>query len=149
MDGPEVALALDVLPQVVQLVRQAAAAAPDGLGPTQFRILRRLASGQWRCGQLATDLDVTPPTVSAAVDGLVRRRLVERQSPGPDRRAVPLAATEAGRRALAAAERRQAEALGAVLSGMPPAQRRALAVGLGGLAEALRRLPVAAEPARA
>lgn len=133
-----VARALEVLPGVVRLLSQAAAGGDGGaLTLTQFRLLRRLSERVRLTSELAGELEVTPATVSAAIDALVRRGLVQRLSSPADRRAVPLAVTESGRAALEAARRRQQVALAALVDLLTPRERRGLEVGLAGLQRAL------------
>jgi len=132
--------ALEVVTAVVRLLRQAAAgpaSGTDGLSLTDLRLLKRLTQRLRLARELAAELDVTPATVSAAVDALVRRGLVERHDPGDDRRAVPLGATATGRMVLEAARQRQHQALSGILEQLRPVERRALAIALPGLARVL------------
>ena len=144
--------ALEVVTGVVRLLR-AAAAGPHspggGLSLTEFRLLKRLGQGVRLARELAAELDVTAPTVSAAVDALVRRGLVARCAPAGDRRAVPLAATPAGLEALAAARLVQQRALATLSDQLSPRERRALQVVLPALARALeaqRRVETVVNP---
>ncbi len=132
-----VATALEVLPVVLRIVRQAAAGGEAALTLTQFRILKLLGRGGATVTQLAAALEVTPATASTAVAGLVRRGLVERRAPGSDRRSVPLGRTAAGDAAVAAARGRQQDVLAALAADLRPGERRALAVGLRGLMRVL------------
>ena len=129
--------ALEVVSSVVRLLRQAAGGRAEDLSLTQFRLLKRLAHNVRLATELADDLDVTSATISAAVDGLVRRGLVERRVSARDRRSVPLAATAQGLEALDAARHRQHQALSAIVERLRPTERRALQVALGGLARVL------------
>lgn len=132
--------ALEVLASLVHVIRQAAAGpGADGLSltVTQFRLLRRLAEGVRLTSDLALDLDVTPATVSAAIDCLVRRGLVERGERAGDRRAVPLCATPAGQGAVEAARQRQHAALFGLIAQLSPAERQGLTLGIDGLARVL------------
>ena len=131
--------ALEVVTAVVRLLRTAAGRpqAGDGLSLTELRLLKRLGRGVRLASELAAELDVTAPTVSAAVDALVRRALVERREPAGDRRAVPLAATPAGIAALEEARHRQQQALAALLDQLNPHERRALQAAIPALARAL------------
>jgi len=71
----------------------------------QYRILMLLDEGSVVASALADRLTVTRPSVTAVVDGLVARGLVERQADGRDRRRVAHGLTDDGRRVLAAADR--------------------------------------------
>src|SRR5205807_9366545 len=70
----------------------------------QYRLLVLVAEGDERATALAGRLALSKPTITAAVDGLVERRLVTRAVDAGDRRAVNIRITAAGKRALAAAE---------------------------------------------
>lgn len=70
----------------------------------QYRVLALLADGSSAAKALARGLDVSPPSVTAIVDGLVARGLVDRQRCEADRRRVDHVLTPAGRRALVKAE---------------------------------------------
>ena len=70
----------------------------------QYRLLALLIDGEERASQIAGQLDLAKPTVSATIDTLVDHGLVERASVEGDRRAVRLTITPAGRKAFAAAE---------------------------------------------
>lgn len=66
----------------------------------QYRVLGLLDESSAVSSDLAERLDVRPPTVTAVVDGLVARGLVERRPVAGDRRCVSHALTAAGRRLL-------------------------------------------------
>ncbi len=137
---PETGQALEVVTSVVRLLRQAAAGTGSGgggLSLTEYRLLKRVADRLRLASELAAELDVTPATVSAAVDALVRRGLVQRHDPGADRRAVPLGASAQGHAALEAARQRQYQALRGVVERLRPVERRGLFLGLAGLARTL------------
>jgi DNA-binding MarR family transcriptional regulator len=68
------------------------------LSVSQFRILDRLTDGSAQGSSLADWLAVKPPSVTVAVDGLVRRGLVERGEDATDRRRVTHTLTAAGAR---------------------------------------------------
>ncbi len=74
------------------------------LSPSQYRTLIVLAAGSARSSFLADRLDVRPPSVTAVVDGLVSRGLVDRRAAEGDRRCVAHVLTDEGRRVLAAAD---------------------------------------------
>src|SRR5579875_2609967 len=70
----------------------------------QYRVLGLLDESSAVSSDLADRLDVRPPTVTAVVDGLVTRGLVERRPVEGDRRRVAHALTDAGRRLLLAGD---------------------------------------------
>ncbi len=130
---------LDVLPRVMRMVTAAATTeeAEQGLGVTQFRILKRLRQRPWLGSELAHSLKVTPPTVSAAVDGLVRRGLVERSEASEDRRSIPLRITPSGIHCFELAQQHALAVLARLVEQTSPAERRALAQGLGALSRVM------------
>jgi long-chain acyl-CoA synthetase len=71
----------------------------------QYRILMFLDEGATVASKLADRLAVSRPTVTAVVDGLVARGLVQRSPEGGDRRRVGHALTTAGRQLLQEADR--------------------------------------------
>jgi long-chain acyl-CoA synthetase len=78
--------------------------APVDLSVPQYRVLALLAGGPAASSWLADRLTVSPPSVTAVVDGLVARALVVRNPDPSDRRRLNLELTEAGRRLLVAAD---------------------------------------------
>jgi DNA-binding MarR family transcriptional regulator len=66
------------------------------LSLSQYRILDRLADGTAPGRNLAEWLAVKPPSITALVDGLVRRGLVDRTEDADDRRRITIALTPAG-----------------------------------------------------
>lgn len=89
---------------------------------------------------VADHLGVTPPTASALIDRLVRRRLLVRAGHPEERRRVILTLTRAGRRlfeqARATTRRRVAE----VLAGVPADGLRKISEGLALLAQAFKEV---------
>jgi DNA-binding MarR family transcriptional regulator len=79
-------------------------ATDSGLTLPQYRVLAAVAQGGVRSAHLAERLAVRRPTLTAIADGLVAGGFVCRQSEDGDRRVVRLYATDAGRKALAAAD---------------------------------------------
>ncbi len=75
-----------------------------GLSPSQYRVLWLLDAGPTISSALADRLAVRPPSVTAVVDGLVGRGLVERHHGQNDRRQVAHVLTDDGRQVLAAAD---------------------------------------------
>ena len=74
------------------------------LSVSQYRILSLLDESSSASSHLAERLAVRPPTVTAVVDGLVARGLVERRPVEGDRRRVDHVLTEEGHRVLEAAD---------------------------------------------
>lgn len=87
----------------------------------QYRTLSRVAQGYTSMSQLAARGNLSLPTVSENVDGLVRRGLMTTTQSEQDRRAVVLAITDAGRSAVAAADAALREFLEYVVEGVSPA----------------------------
>jgi DNA-binding MarR family transcriptional regulator len=75
-------------------------AGPRGLTPTQAQILVALAArpGGLRLGAIASELGVTPPTVTDSVAALVAKGLVEKRRAPDDARATVATLTTGGRR---------------------------------------------------
>ncbi len=74
-----------------------------GLSSKEVYVLRSLTLGVDRPGAIARRLNLTPPSVSRAVDLLESRGYVERHGSPDDGRATALAITEAGSQAMEAA----------------------------------------------
>ena len=70
----------------------------------QYRVLAILAEGSSAASRLADRLAVRRPSITALVDGLVIKGLVDRRQEDSDRRRVVLRLTEAGSRTLALAD---------------------------------------------
>jgi long-chain acyl-CoA synthetase len=100
------------------------------LSMPQYRVLSFLARRSELASRLAGQLAVSPPTVTALVDGLVARGLVERGSDPDDRRKVRHELTTAGRRALTAADRALDYRLQSLAAHMTAAQARRAYDGL-------------------
>ncbi len=105
----------------------------------QFRVLAFLTEGEWAASALAEWLDVSRPSVTALVDGLVERGWVERRESPEDRRRVLHQITDDGRAALEASTGRLATALDDLLDLLDGDERRRAADGLDLVAEALQR----------
>jgi long-chain acyl-CoA synthetase len=80
------------------------ALAPLDLSLPQYRVLALLGEGSTASSVLARRLAVSPPSVTAVVDGLVGRGLVERRADPEDRRRLTLLLTRDGKRLLTAAD---------------------------------------------
>jgi long-chain acyl-CoA synthetase len=71
----------------------------------QYRVLSILAEGSAAASGLAERLAVRRPSITALIDGLEARGLVDRRQEDADRRRVALRLTEAGARVVAEADR--------------------------------------------
>ena len=71
----------------------------------QYRVLGILAEGSAAASGLADRLAVRRPSITALIDGLVARGLVDRRQEDADRRRVALRLTKDGERTLAEADR--------------------------------------------
>ncbi len=93
----------------------------------QFRVLGILAEGSSAASGLADRLAVRRPSITALIDGLVARGLVDRRQEDSDRRRVALRLTGEGERILAEADRVVDEYL-ASLAGYLPNKEEAMAL---------------------
>jgi long-chain acyl-CoA synthetase len=117
---------------VARLVRHLEAALdPLDLSLPQYRLLGFLAEGETPSSKLATSMAVSPPSVTAVVDGLVARGLVERRSDATDRRRFPLVLTDAGRDVLARANGAVGQRLGEILGYLDDRRAAAARTSLG------------------
>ncbi len=82
----------------------------------QYRLLAMIADGAERASRIAGELALTKPTVSATIETLVDRGLVDRAAVDGDRRATRLSVTASGRAALAVAEASMRDRLDDVLA---------------------------------
>ncbi len=130
-----------LMPRLTRLVVADLHRAPpaEGITLAQFRALCRLAErDDYQPATLAAALDVGRPTISATLDGLVRRGLVERQrGSATDGRAVLLRLTADGRAVQAALHQRAVGVLERLLGDAAPEDRAALAQGLALLSRRL------------
>jgi long-chain acyl-CoA synthetase len=80
----------------------------------QYRVLAILADGTEAASGLAERLAVRPPSITAIIDGLVTRGLVDRRQEDTDRRRVALRITDEGARIVAEADRAVEEQLASI-----------------------------------
>jgi long-chain acyl-CoA synthetase len=106
-----------VLARLCRIVENALGA--DDLSLSQYRLLAFLSQGDWAASALADRLDVSRPSITGLVDGLVKRGLVERRPSEDDRRRVDHVLTPAGRKALREADERADTRLRNVLADVP------------------------------
>jgi long-chain acyl-CoA synthetase len=71
----------------------------------QYRVLGVLAEGSNASSRLAYRLAVRPPSITALIDGLVARGLVDRRHEEGDRRRIALYLTKDGERIVSEADR--------------------------------------------
>jgi DNA-binding MarR family transcriptional regulator len=91
------------------------AVSDEGLSLAHFRVLAAVAEGEIRASHVARRLALGKPTVTASVDALCRRGLLERHDIEDDQRVAALHLTADGRRVLDGAERAMTERLQVVL----------------------------------
>jgi MarR family transcriptional regulator for hemolysin len=105
------------------------------LGFTQLAALYVLADGSTlTIGELAESINRSPSATSRLIDGLVRRRLVERRAEEEDRRQKTLHLTQRGHAVLRVVDRARAEQFLSAVRPMPTAERAIVAMGVAALA---------------
>ena len=92
------------LARLARLLERACGELDPPLTLAQYRLLAMIGGGADRASHLAGQLALAKPTVSATVDTLVERGLVERATSRDDRRVTTLSVTETGRDVLRTAE---------------------------------------------
>lgn len=111
----------------------------ESMSLPQFRVLAFLSEGEWAASALAEWLEVSRPSVTALVDGLVERGWVERRESPEDRRRVLHQITDAGRGALADSSRCLAGAIDTLFEHLDDAERAQALAGLDVLGDAFHR----------
>ena len=105
------------------------------LGFTQLAALYVLADGSTTTvGELAEALGRSPSATSRLVDGLVRRRLVERREEPEDRRQRSVRLTQRGQALLRVVDRDRADQFLTMIRPMPIPERALVAMGVAALA---------------
>jgi long-chain acyl-CoA synthetase len=106
----------------------------------QYRVLVFLSEHDAAAASaLASRLDVTRPTITALVDGLVARKLVERRPARDDRRRVEHHLTRAGERTVRAGDEAIVARLRAVASHLEPEEVTQAGAGLDRWGDGLNR----------
>jgi long-chain acyl-CoA synthetase len=100
------------------------------LSPSQYRLLVFLVESPAAATALAQRLDVTRPSLTALVDGLVQRGLVVRASDPDDRRRVTHAISDAGRSMVSEADAAIVARLEQLAGHLDADQRRTANAGL-------------------
>ena len=85
-------------------------------------------------GELAESINRSPSATSRLIDGLVKRRLVERRSEEEDRRQKVLRLTPRGHAILRVVDRGRAEQFLSAVRPLPTAERSIVAMGVAALA---------------
>ena len=113
------------------------AVADTGLSLPLYRLLAFLSGGPERGRKLARHLEVSPPSLTALVDGAVARGLVERIAVEGDRRCVDHLLTAEGAKALAAADVAVTGKLETLTGHLPPDDAEVVWQGLRLLGRAI------------
>jgi DNA-binding MarR family transcriptional regulator len=142
-----VAADLLTLARLARLLERACGELDPPLTLAQYRLLAMIASGSDRASHLAGLLALAKPTVSATVDTLVERGLVERALSRDDRRVTTLSVTARGHDVLATADDAMRARLDDVLAHVD--DRAAVADALGALGAALDQRRAERRAARA
>src|SRR5471030_35520 len=114
------------------LTRYAASGIEDtGLGDSDFRVLEVLLhKGPLPVNTIGPIVDLTPGSISIAVDRLVAKGLVSRVESAEDRRVRIVALTPRGKDLIATAFRRHSRQMKRVFSELSPEELRGLEVAL-------------------
>ena len=105
------------------------------LGFTQLAALYVLADGSTTTvGELAETLGRSPSATSRLVDGLAKRRLVDRKAEPEDRRQRSVALTQRGQAILRAVDRARADQFLTTVRPLPTPERALVAMGVAALA---------------
>src|SRR6266436_8992987 len=114
------------------LTRYAAAGIKDtGLGDSDFPVLEVLLhKGPLPVNTIGPIVDLTPDSISIAVDRLVAKGLVSRVESTEDRRVRIVALTARGKDLIASAFRKHSEQMKRVFSELSPEELRGLEVAL-------------------
>jgi long-chain acyl-CoA synthetase len=86
----------------------------------QYRVMGILVEGSAAASGLADRLAVRPPSITAIIDGLVARGLVDRKHEDSDRRRIAVRLTDEGARMVAEADRAVDDYLGSIAACLPP-----------------------------
>jgi MarR family 2-MHQ and catechol resistance regulon transcriptional repressor len=114
------------------LTRYAAGGIEDtGLGLSDFGVLEALLhKGPLPVNTIGPIVDLTPGSISIAVDRLVEKGLVSRVESGKDRRVRIVALTQRGKDLIASAFRQHSGQMKKVFSDLSPTELRSLEVAL-------------------
>lgn len=105
------------------------------LGFTQLAALYVLADGNTlTVGELAEAINRSPSATSRLIDGLVKRRLVDRKAEEEDKRQKTLRLTSRGQAVLRIVDRGRADQFLSAVRPMPTPERAIVAMGVAALA---------------
>jgi DNA-binding MarR family transcriptional regulator len=93
------------------------------LSLAHYRVLSAIAGGDERASRVAARLALGRPTISASVDALCRRGLIQREGVAADQRATALRLTAAGTKLLAEVEAQMLARFTAVLEQVSHGER--------------------------
>ena len=96
----------------------------------QYRVLTQLTEGAEASSSLAAKLAVSRPSITAVVEGLVERGLVDRRHSAADRRRVSVSLTPAGEQVVATADAAVGVKLGEMLTAVDSDQAELALAGL-------------------
>jgi DNA-binding MarR family transcriptional regulator len=131
----ELFAAADSVARLARIIERAAAP----LSLADFRVLSAIEQGEDRASRLAQRLAVGKPAISATVESLAKRGLVERAKVEGDQRATALAITPQGALEFGDAKQRLAQRVSAVADATGDAAATiATLARLGSAIEALR-----------
>jgi DNA-binding MarR family transcriptional regulator len=107
---------------------------------TQVRALRRIAHEPKPLGQLASELRLTPPSLTRVIDRLEERGLIERRRDPSDRRKVVAAILPAGLRLVTSVPLLDGSAIKRAAEQLEPAERERIIAALEEFTRAVRAL---------
>ena len=106
----------------------------------QVRVLRRLAKRPQALGQLGTELNLAPPSMTRLVDRLEERGLITRQRQEDDRRKVIAQLTDKGRRLVTTVPFLEGTAIRTAVDRMSAADRERIAAAIEEFNSAVREM---------
>jgi DNA-binding MarR family transcriptional regulator len=138
--------ARDLNSAAIHLLRgMRAADRASGLTPARLSALSVLVfGGPSTLGQLARTEDVSGPTMTRIVDGLVALGLATREEHPESARQVLISPTQAGVDLMQAAAGRRVDVIVAALAALPTGDRRAIVAAAPSLRELSARVPAVA-----
>ena len=129
----------------IGVLQEGVLASPFSL--TEMRVLYELAHRQKpSAAELCKDLGLDAGYLSRILQGLTKRRLVERERSPADGRQSLLSLSRQGRTAFGALDRRSSDEVAAMLSGLPAGEQERLTAAMATIEKLLARREAAAEP---